>query len=61
MRGRVMGVYQQRDVVNTVGSMLIGALAAGWGAPWALAVMAGGCAVVALGMYLAIPNMRHIR
>jgi MFS family permease len=61
MRGRVMGVYQQRDVVITVGSMLIGALAAGWGAPWALAVMAGGCAVVALGMYLAIPNMRHIR
>jgi MFS family permease len=61
MRGRVMGVYQQRDVFNTVGSMLIGALAAAWGAPWAMGVMAGACAVVAVGMYLAIPSVRTLR
>jgi MFS family permease len=61
MRGRVMAVYQQRDVFNTAGSMLIGALAAVWGAQWAMGVMAGACAVVALGMYLAIPNVRTLR
>jgi hypothetical protein len=61
IRGRVMSVYQQRDVLNTIGSMLIGVLAATWGAPWAMAVMSGACAVIALAMYLAVPNIRAIR
>ncbi len=61
MRGRVMGVYQQRDLFNTVGSMLIGALAAMWGAPWALGLMAAACALVAVGMYVAIPSVRILR
>jgi MFS family permease len=61
MRGRVMAVYQQRDVFNTVGSMLIGWLAAVWGAQWAMAAMSGACAIIALVMYVAFPNIRKLR
>jgi predicted MFS family arabinose efflux permease len=61
IRGRVMGVFQQRDLFNTAGSMLIGALAHPWGASWATAVMGGACALGALTVYLVIPHARKIR
>jgi MFS family permease len=61
IRGRVMGVFQQREVLNTLGSMAIGALAAGWGAPWALGAMGATCALGAVAVYLFIPHVRTIR
>jgi len=61
IRGRVMSVYQQRDVFNTAGSMMIGALAAAWGAPWAMALMSGACAAGAVAIFVAVPHARTIR
>jgi MFS family permease len=61
IRGRVMGVFQQRDLFNTAGSMLIGGLAALWGAPMATAAMGGACALCAALVYLLIPHARRIR
>jgi len=61
IRGRVMGVFQQRDLFNTAGSMMIGVLAAAWGAPWATASMAGLCALGAVIIFFAIPHIRKIR
>jgi MFS family permease len=61
IRGRVMGVYQQRDLAVTAGSMLIGALAAASSAPAAVAAMGAACAVGAATIALAIPHVRTIR
>jgi predicted MFS family arabinose efflux permease len=61
IRGRVMGVFQQRDLFNTAGSMLIGGLAGAWGAPTATALMGGACALCAAFIYLAIPHARRIK
>jgi MFS family permease len=61
IRGRVMGVFQQREVLNTAGSMLIGAIAAAWGAPSAVASMGAACALGAIAVYVLIPHVRTIR
>ena len=61
IRGRVMGIFQQRDLFNTAGAMVIGALAAMWGAPWATAAMGGACALGAAAIYIGIPHAREIR
>lgn len=61
LRGRVMGVFQQREVAHTAGSMLLGALAAVWGAPWALAASAATCVVGAVAILVAMPRVRAIR
>jgi MFS family permease len=61
IRGRVMGVFQQREVLNTAGSMLIGAIAAAWGAPSAVALMGAACALGAVAVYVLIPHVRTIR
>lgn len=61
IRGRVMGVFQQRELFLTAGSMLIGALGAAWGAPAAVGAMGAACALSALLIYVAIPHVRTIR
>jgi MFS family permease len=61
IRGRIMAVYQQRDLSVTAGSMLIGALAAAWGAPQAVAAMGAACAVGAAAIWITIPHVRTIR
>ncbi len=61
IRGRVMGVFQQRELFLTAGSMLIGALGAAWGAPAAVGAMGAACALSALAIYGAIPHVRTIR
>jgi MFS family permease len=61
IRGRVMGVYQQRDLAVTAGSMLIGGLASAYGAPGAVMAMGTACALGAATIYLAIPHVRTIR
>ncbi len=61
IRGRVMGVFQQRELFLTAGSMAIGALAAIWGAPAAVAAMGAACALASVLIYVAIPHIRTIR
>jgi MFS family permease len=60
-RGRTMAIFHMSNVVMTLGSMLIGALAVVWGTPWATMWMglAGTLAMVAI--HVALPSARHIR
>jgi MFS family permease len=61
MRGRVMGAFQQNQVLITVGSMTVGALADVFGAQPAVTMMGMACILSALVVYVAIPHIRTIR
>jgi hypothetical protein len=56
-----MAIFHMSNVVMTLGSMLIGALAVVWGTPWATMLMslAGTLAMVAI--HVTLPSARHIR
>jgi MFS family permease len=60
-RGRTMAIFHMSNVVMTLGSMLIGALAAFWGAPWASSAMALVGALAMVAIHLTLPGARHIR
>jgi MFS family permease len=60
-RGRMMGIFHMSNVVMTLGSMLIGALATLWGTPWAVALMGTAGAVAMLAIHVTLPRARHIR
>jgi MFS family permease len=61
LRGRMMGAFQQTQVMWTLGSMIAGALASAWTAPWALAAMGGACTACAVAIPFAFPRARFIR
>jgi hypothetical protein len=56
-----MGIFQQTQVVYTVGSLVAGAMASVFGAPWTVAVMGAGCALSGVIIAVAIPRARFIR
>lgn len=60
-RGRATSLFHMNQVLQTVGSVAIGALSVPLGARWGVAVMsiAGGLAIVAI--YVALPRARLIR
>ncbi len=60
-RGRMTAIFHMSQVVMTVGSMLIGALATLWGAPWAVASMGAVGSLAMIAIYIALPRARHIR
>jgi predicted MFS family arabinose efflux permease len=60
-RGRTMSVFHMSNVVMTVGSMLIGALATLSGTRAAVALMGAAGALAMLAIHLALPRARHIR
>lgn len=60
-RGRTMAIFHMSNVVMTLGSMLIGALAALWGTPWASSTMALAGALAMVAIHLTLPGARHIR
>jgi len=60
-RGRTMAIFHMSNVVLTVGSMLIGALAALWGAQWAVALMGTAGALAMLAIHVMLPRAWHIR
>jgi MFS family permease len=60
-RGRTMAIFHMSNVVMTSGSMLIGALAALWGTPWASSTMALAGALAMVAIHLTLPGARHIR
>jgi len=61
MRGRVMAVWQQNQVVLLFGGLMAGAAASVWGAPSTVAVMGITCSLCMIAIYLAIPHVRVIR
>jgi MFS family permease len=60
-RGRTIALFHMGQVVFTLGSMLIGTLAALWGTQWAVAVMGGAGIVAMLAIQLMLPRTWHIR
>lgn len=61
LRGRTMGIFQQSHVVQTVGSLLLGGLASGFGSPAAIALMAGAGTLTVGAIFVAMPRARLIR
>ena len=60
-RGRTMAIFHMSNVVMTLGSMLIGALAVVWGTPLAVMLMGLAGTLAMLGIHVALPSTRHIR
>ena len=60
-RGRTIALFHMGQVVMTAGSILIGALAALSGAPWAVALMGAAGAVAMLVVHCVLPGAWHIR
>lgn len=60
-RGRTMAIFHMSNVVMTLGSMLIGALAVAWGTPWATIAMGLAGTVAMFAIHVALPSARHIR
>jgi MFS family permease len=60
-RGRTMAIFHMSNVVMTLGSMLIGALAVAWGTPSATIFMALAGTLAMLVIHIALPSARHIR
>jgi MFS family permease len=60
-RGRTTAIFHMSQVVMTIGSMLVGALAVLWGARWAVASMGAAGTLAMIAIYIAIPRAREIR
>ena len=60
-RGRTMAIFHMSSVVMTLGSMLVGALAALVGARWAVASMGAAGALLMVTISVALPRARLIR
>jgi MFS family permease len=60
-RGRTMAVFHMSNVVLTLGSMLIGALATLWGTQWAVALMGTAGALAIIAIHMTLPEARYIR
>jgi predicted MFS family arabinose efflux permease len=60
-RGRTMAIFHMSSVVMTLGSMLVGTLAALVGARWAAAAMGAAGALSMLMIAVALPRARLIR
>jgi MFS family permease len=60
-RGRTIALFHMSQVVMTVGSMLIGSLAAVSGAQWAVVWMGSMGALAMLAIHLLLPRAWHIR
>jgi MFS family permease len=60
-RGRTIALFHMSQVVMTVGSMMIGSLAAFLGAQWSVALMGTAGALAMLGIHFTLPRVWHIR
>ena len=60
-RGRTIALFHMSQVVMTVGSMIIGALAALFRRSGAVVLMGSAGALAMLGMHLCLPRTWHIR
>ena len=60
MRGRVMSIRLLSRGLNPLGSMLAATLATWLGAPWAVILMGGSCAILALWIGVRSPAIRNL-
>ncbi len=60
-RGRTIALFHMSQVVMTVGSIIIGALAALLGAQGSVVLMGSAGALAMLGLHLCLPRTWHIR
>jgi len=60
-RGRTMAIFHMTHVLLLLGGMLVGALSALFGAPWAAASMSIVGTLCMLGLCVAAPRAREIR
>ena len=60
-RGRTIALFHMSQVVMTVGSMIIGSLAALSGAQWAVVLMGSAGALAMLVIHILLPRAWHIR
>jgi len=60
-RGRTMSMFQLSNVVMTIGSMTIGALATGIGTQWAVILLGGSGVLAILAIHLLLPRAWQIR
>src|SRR5579871_812849 len=61
LRGRIMGVFQQNQVLINVGALLAGAFASRWGAQTAVEIMGISLVSSAAAVFVAVPTIRTIR
>jgi hypothetical protein len=61
MRGRVMGMYQQHQILIALGGLAAGAMASVWGAPWTVATFGLCCFIGAAAIFFMMPLVRTIR
>ena len=60
-RGRAIALFHMGQVVMTVGSMLIGSLAAMFGTAWSVGVMGSAGALAMLAVHIIVPRAWRIR
>ncbi|MFM9970519.1 MAG: MFS transporter [Burkholderiales bacterium] len=61
LHGRTMALFSMHMVLITAGSVVLGALAAGLGPRWAMALMGAVGVLSIFAITLAMPKARHIR
>jgi MFS family permease len=61
LRGRVLGVYFSSRGLQPLGSLLAGSLAATFGAQRSVELMGLSCALIALWVWAAAPEVRQLR
>jgi MFS family permease len=61
MRGRVMGAYQQHQVLIALGSLVAGIVAELWGSQLTMGIYGAACALGALAVLVLFPHIRSIR
>ncbi len=61
IRGRVLGVYSLSGALYPLGSLMMGALASGLGAPWAVTIMGSACLLVAVSVAIFARGLRKLK
>jgi MFS transporter, DHA1 family, staphyloferrin A biosynthesis exporter len=61
IRGRVLSVYYMSNGLMPLGSLMIGAIAAILGAPWAVTIMGMACFLVVVGVLVSARDLRNFK
>ncbi len=61
IRGRVLGVYSLSSALYPLGSLIMGVLAAGVGAPLAVSIMGAACFVLVMAVAIFARGLRNLK
>jgi MFS family permease len=61
LRGRILGVYLQSQVMITIGGLMAGSGASLWGAQTTVELMGAAMVAVAIAVFFAMPMLRTVR